>query len=137
MKGKKKTYAQVAFLLALIVGTVLIVKQQRDMPYQKDEGFIFGTVYHVTYQYDKDLNNEIIAELNKVDCEFSMFNKKSTVAAFNNGKKVEASDMFMNVLTLSQDVSKDTNGAFDITVAPLVNAWGFGFNTRRCLISNR
>ena len=50
MKGKKKTYAQVAFLLALIVGTVLIVKQQRDMPYQKDEGFIFGTVYHVTYQ---------------------------------------------------------------------------------------
>ena len=64
MKGKKKTYAQVAFLLALIVGTILIVKQQRDMPYQKDEGFIFGTVYHVTYQYDKDLNNEILAELN-------------------------------------------------------------------------
>lgn len=131
MKGKKKIYAQVAFLLALIVGTILIVKQQRDMPYQKDEGFIFGTVYHVTYQYDKDLNNEIIAELNKVDGEFSMFNKQSTVTAFNNGKKVEASDMFMNVLTLSQDVSKDTYGAFDITVAPLVNAWGFGFKHQK------
>jgi thiamine biosynthesis lipoprotein len=131
MKGKKKTYAQVAFLLALIVGTVLIVKQQRDMPYQKDEGFIFGTVYHATYQYDKDLNNEIIAELNKVDGEFSMFNKLSTVTDFNNGKRIEASDMFMNVLTLSQDVNKDTEGAFDITVAPLVNAWGFGFKNQK------
>lgn len=131
MKGKKKRYAQIAFLLALIVGTVLIVKQQRDMPYQRNEGFIFGTVYHATYQYDKDLNDEILAELNKVDGEFSMFNKKSTVANFNNGRKVEANDMFMDVLTLSQNVNKNTNGAFDITVAPLVNAWGFGFKHQK------
>ena len=70
MKGKKKTYAQVAFLLALIVGTVLIVKQQRDMPYQKDEGFIFGTVYHVTYQYDKDLTMKSLLNLIKLTVNF-------------------------------------------------------------------
>ena len=127
MRKGKKIYIQAAFLLFLIVGTVLIIRQQRDMPYQHNEGFIFGTVYHATYQYDKDLNKEIIAELNKVDNEFSMFNKHSTVTAFNQGKTIEANKMFMQVLTLSQTINKETDDAFDITVAPLVNAWGFGF----------
>ena len=82
------------------------------MPYQKDEGFIFERCITLHINMTKTSNNEIIAELNKVDGEFSMFNKQSTVTAFNNGKKVEASDMFMNALTLSQDVSKDNLWCF-------------------------
>lgn len=35
--------------------------------------------------------------------------------------------MFREVFNLAQEVSKETGGAFDITVAPMVNAWGFGF----------
>ena len=127
MRKGKKTYIKAAFLVFLIIGTIFIIKQQRDMPYQHNEGFIFGTVYHATYQYDKDLNEEIVAELNKVDVTFSMFNKQSTVSAFNRGKRIEADRMFMEVLTLSQTINRETGGAFDITVAPLVNAWGFGF----------
>ena len=127
MRKGKKIYIQAAFLLFLVVGTILIIRQQQDVPYQHNEGFIFGTVYHATYQYDKDLNKEIVTELNKVDEEFSMFNKRSMVTAFNQGRQIEASKMFMEVLTLSQAINKETDGAFDITVAPLVNAWGFGF----------
>lgn len=127
MRKGKKIYIQAVFLLFLVVGTILIIRQQQDMPYQHNEGFIFGTVYHATYQHDKDLNKEIVAELNKVDEEFSMFNKRSMVTAFNQGRQIEASKMFMEVLTLSQEINKETDGAFDITVAPLVNAWGFGF----------
>ena len=135
MRKGKKIYIQAAFLLFLVVGTILIIRQQQDMPYQHNEGFIFGTVYHSTYQHDKDLNKEIVAELNKVDYEFSMFNKQSVVTAFNQGRQIEASKMFMNVLTLSQTINKETDGAFDITVAPLVNAWGFGFKHQ--LLPNR
>ena len=135
MRKGKKIYIQAAFLLFLVVGTILIIRQQQDMPYQHNEGFIFGTVYHTTYQHDKDLNKEIVAELNKVDYEFSMFNKQSVVTAFNQGRQIEASKMFMNVLTLSQTINKETDGAFDITVAPLVNAWGFGFKHQ--LLPNR
>ena len=57
MRKGKKTYIKAAFLVFLIIGTVFVIKQQRDMPYQHNEGFIFGTVYHATYQYDKDLND--------------------------------------------------------------------------------
>jgi len=131
MRKGKKIYLQAAFLLFLIIGTVVIIRQQRDVPYQTNRGFIFGTIYHATYQYDKDLNQEIIAALNRVDEEFSMFNKKSTVTRFNEGKKIVASPMFVNLLQLSQTIHQATNGAFDITVAPLVNAWGFGFKHQR------
>ena len=115
------------FLLLLIVGTVLIIRQQHSMPYQHDEGFIFGTVYSITYQSDDNLKTAIEAELQKVDGEFSMFNEKSTVARINRGEDVSRSAMFQEVFELAQTVNRETDGAFDITVAPLVNAWGFGF----------
>jgi len=124
---KRKLLWQLPFLAFLVVGTILIVRQQRSMPYQHDSGFIFGTVYNITYQSDKNLKAEIEAELAKVDNEFSMFNERSTVARINRGEKVATSAMYQEVLKLAQAVNSDTDGAFDVTVAPLVNAWGFGF----------
>ncbi|MBR6194957.1 MAG: FAD:protein FMN transferase [Prevotella sp.] len=115
------------FLLLLIVGTVLIIRQQRAMPYQHDNGFIFGTVYNITYQCEDNLKTEIEAALQQVDGEFSMFNDTSTVARHNRGEKVSESPMYKEVYKLAQTVHQETDGAFDITVAPLVNAWGFGF----------
>lgn len=126
-KSKKKLWLQVAFLLFLIVGTFAIVRQQNTMPYHHDTGFIFGTIYNVTYQNDKNLKAEIEAELKKVDNSLSAFNEKSIISRINRNEDVEVNDMFAHVFTLAEDISKETGGAFDITVAPLVNAWGFGF----------
>ena len=126
-KQKKRLLWQVPFLLLLIVGTVLIIRQQRSTPYQTDKGFVFGTVYTITYQSNDNLKADIEAELQKVDNEFSMFNEHSTVARINRGEQVSRSPMFNEVYELAQTVNHDTDGAFDITVAPLVNAWGFGF----------
>ena len=96
--------------------------------WQHDEGFVFGTVYNITYQHSENLQTDIEAELMKVDREFSMFNSESTVARINRGDSlVERSAMFQEVYALAMKVNADTQGAFDITVAPLVNAWGFGF----------
>ena len=117
----------VLFLLFLIVGTVLIIRQQRSMPYQHDTGFVFGTVYNITYQSDRNLKTEIEEALQQVDGEFSMFNDTSTVSRINRGEKVSTSTMYKEVYELAQTVHRETDGAFDITVAPLVNAWGFGF----------
>ncbi len=127
MTKKKKVLLQSLFLLFLIIGTIIIVKQQRNTPYQHNTGFIFGTIYNVTYQYDHDINGEILQELNKVDASLSTFNKTSIISQINSGKSPTVDDMFADVFTLAADISKETDGAFDITVAPLVNMWGFGF----------
>ena len=128
---KKRLLWQLPFLTLLIVGTVLIIRQQQSTPYQKNAGLIFGTTYNVTYQYADDLQEEIEAELRKVDDEFSMFNSQSIVARLNNGEKPELTSDFIDIFKLACQVSDDTNGAFDITVAPLVNAWGFGFKNEQ------
>ena len=126
MKNKKLIW-QLPFLTLLVVGTILIIRQQRSMPYQKSSDFIFGTTYHITYQCDSDLTQSIKTELLKVDASLSPFNKESVITAINENKDVSPDEMFKEVFSLAMDISKETDGAFDITVAPLVNAWGFGF----------
>lgn len=127
----KRLLWQIPFLTLLIVGTILIIRQQHSMPYQKCTGLIFGTTYHITYQYDEDLHPELLAKLKEVDATLSMFNEQSTITQINNNKVIKPGQMFLDVFQLAQQVSKDTDGAFDITVAPLVNIWGFGFKKER------
>jgi len=123
----KRLLWQLPFLTLLIVGTILIIRQQHSTPYQRCSGLIFGTTYRVTYQYDQDLKELIVAKMQEVDDALSMFNEQSILSRINQNKPVELNDMFVDVFQLAQQISKDTDGAFDITVAPLVNAWGFGF----------
>lgn len=109
-----------------LLGVCLVSCTQKE--YRQNTNFVFGTIYNITYQSSEDLQQAIEAELMKVDGEFSMFNPESTVARINQGDSaVERSAMFQEVFQLAQTVNKETDGAFDITVAPLVNAWGFGF----------
>jgi len=128
-KKRRQSLLKLGFLAFLVIGTVLIIRHQHDMPYQHDEGMTFGTFYNVTYQWDEDLKAEIEAELKKVDGALSMFNEQSIISKVNRNEQVALNDMFKQVVTLALKISEETDGAFDITVAPLVNAWGFGFKS--------
>ncbi len=124
---KKRLMWQLPFLTLLIVGTIIIIRQQQSMPYQHCSGAIFGTFYNITYQYDSDLQKELVASMQQVDSALSMFNQESIISRINRNEEVTPNAMFLDVYKLAETVSKTTDGAFDITVAPLVNAWGFGF----------
>jgi len=126
-KRKKRLWWQVPLLVFLILGTFYIGYRQHSQPYQKETGFVFGTVYNVTYQHDTSLKEEIEAELKEVDHAMSMFNEESVVSRLNRGEQPELSEIFLDVYQKSCEINKETDGAFDISVAPLVNAWGFGF----------
>ncbi len=114
-------------VLYCFLTVVLMVGCSQRASYRQNQGFVFGTIYNITYESATDWQSEIEAELQKVDNEFSMFNEQSTVARLNRGESVDTSAMFREVYLLAQKVNQDTDGAFDISVAPLVNAWGFGF----------
>lgn len=129
MKITKSSIFRIVFLLFLIVGSIYIIRQQNTMPYQPNTGQIFGTTYHITYQSDKDLHREILQRLQLVDQTFSTFNDESIISKINRNEPVKLNQMFIEVFDLAKTVSKDTHGAFDITVAPLVNVWGFGFKS--------
>ena len=130
-------------LLLLIAGTVYIIKthdqgkQTATTPTagkaweaqetQRGEGSVFGTFYHITYQSGQNLQTGVEATLQEVDKSLSPFNKESVITAINNNTSMDTNTMFTDVFQLAQEVSVATDGAFDITVAPLVNLWGFGF----------
>ena len=128
-----KTALKILFLLLLIGGTAWILIDTNTAPYRKMEGKIFGTFYHITYQSSTDYDADILAQLQAVDASLSAFNPKSIVSQVNRNEPVRVNAMFEQVFKLAMEVSAATDGAFDITVAPLVNLWGFGFSSNDSL----
>ena len=114
------------FLLFLIVGSIIIISENRPT-YRTQQGKIFGTLYTVTYEHNADLQTEIVAAMQAVDNSLSPFNKQSIITAINNNDSIEADTLFCEVFRTAKQIYTESHGAFDPTVAPLVNAWGFGF----------
>lgn len=127
MKLKKR---QIIFLVFLIVGTIYVSmtdnKEVRPKTWKFSER-IFGTIMNVTYIGTEDLYDTIMTCLKNVDNSLSMFNPNSTISRINRGETDTLDAYLKEILPLAHSVSESTDGAFDITVAPLVNAWGFGF----------
>ena len=118
------------FLAFLIIGTIIILSQSKPAKpeYRSAQGLVFGTRYNITYLYNADLKPDIEHTLALVDSALSMFNPQSTISAVNSSASIQVTDtMFLKVYRRAMEISDWTNGAFDITVAPAVNAWGFGF----------
>lgn len=127
MKLKKR---QIAFLIFLIVGTMYIAFNNNETPRQQTRKFterIFGTTMNVTYTSSEELQDTIMACLRGVDASLSMFNPKSTISRINRNETDTLDNHLQHIIPMAQSISEATDGAFDITVAPLVNAWGFGF----------
>ena len=99
-----------------------------NAPFMRLEGTVFHTIYHITYQGDKDYSENINQLFREFDGSLSMFNDTSIITRMNNcDPDVVANSYFKNVFSKAMEISEATEGAFDITVAPLVNLWGFGF----------
>lgn len=115
--------------LVVVVAIVAIgfMMGHKDEPYQRNSGFIFGTSYNITYQCADDHQADIEKVLGEVDASLSPFNDTSIITHVNRNEDVALDNLFLDVFRLAQKINEDTDGAFDITVAPLVNAWGFGF----------
>jgi thiamine biosynthesis lipoprotein len=99
----------------------------------KISGYTQGTTYHITYQDQDstDYQEQLEKLLGEFDQSLSTYIPTSIVSRMNQGMPdVEADDYFKKCFQTAAEVYAATGGAFDITVAPLVNAWGFGFTER-------
>lgn len=124
MKAKKNFL----WLALLILATIWILARHNQRPaYHSITGLVFGTIYNITYQYDGDLKPEIEAELKRFDQSLSPFNDSSVISRINRNEELVADSFFVKCFNRSMEISRETKGAFDITIAPLANAWGFGF----------
>ncbi|MCE7055327.1 FAD:protein FMN transferase [Algoriphagus sp. AGSA1] len=92
-------------------------------------GQTMGTTYNVTYldEENRDLQPAIDSLLHVFNQSLSTYIPDSELSKFNQGDTIDFNLPFLlPVLETSRTVYENTNGAFDPTVGPLVNIWGFG-----------
>ena len=95
-------------------------------------GYAQGTTWHASYYAVDSLvkQNDIDSILLVIDSSLSIYKPYSHISAFNNSRSGALLDgHFRKVVEKSLDTYHQTHGLFDITVLPLVEAWGFGAKT--------
>jgi thiamine biosynthesis lipoprotein len=131
----KQLSSLLIFSITLLFFSSCSQKQQKASGLQKVflEGEIQGSTYHITYldAQGRNFHNEIKAELARFDKSLSVFDSTSVISRINkNDSTVEVDTLFKYVFRIAQEVSEKTNGAFDMTVGPLVKLWGFNNGQR-------
>ena len=120
----------VAVVVAAVLGAAaLIWTRPQPQQWHESTGVVWTTDYHILFLGREDLNDSIQAVLQQVDRSASVYNKASLVAQFNRGTSLVADAILDTLYQASLRVHNETGGAFDPTVMPLVNAWGFGYKS--------
>lgn len=122
------------FVYALLLSMVCeqVVPTAGDIKKIEIAGFAQGTSYHVTYYAPDSLvkKSQVDSILLVIDSSMSLYKPWSCINRFNqSGKGMIIDQHFANVIEKSIEVWKESEGIFDITVQPLVKAWGFGAKT--------
>jgi thiamine biosynthesis lipoprotein len=125
----KKFLIQI-LLLAFFFGLAFIItKAGKRGEYISFVGFAQGTTYRITYESKKGINYQATVDtiLSEIDRSLSIYDTNSILSKFNrNEEGTLADEMFTEVFKKSVEVNRQSNGSFDITVGPVINAMGFG-----------
>jgi FAD:protein FMN transferase len=129
MDNRKKNIIYSALLFIAIVAVWFYRKNQVQEPL-KVEGQTMGTTYHITYfdKHKRNFKTSIDSLLSVVNKSINNYDPTSEVSQFNKSEKGIAISLpyLLPPIQKAQEVFQASNGAFDLTVMPLVNAWGFG-----------
>ena len=128
MKSFNKTSKLIVlFLIATLLIGCNSSSKKEELIYLHDSGEIFHTTFHIKYQYSHSVEEEILEALENFDQSLNPFRENSIIYKVNNNMPVELDSLFIEVFNKSMEVSRKTDGKFDITASPFINAWGFGF----------
>lgn len=133
-QSKFTNQSNTAMRILIAIFVIIISACTKTPTYQKLEGQTMGTSYHITFETPKnvaisDIQHSIDKRLAQINTSMSTYNKNSTISKFNTlpaGQSIEIDTDFIKVLQDSQVIYDKSNHAFDPTVYPLVELWGFG-----------
>lgn len=115
------------FILSVLFISCNSGKKKENYTYFRDSGEIFHTLYHIKYAYGRSLEKEILSELERFEQSLNPFRDNTVITKINSNMPVKPDSLFLDVFNKAMEVSRMTEGKFDITASPLIDAWGFGF----------
>ncbi|MBQ5997477.1 MAG: FAD:protein FMN transferase [Bacteroidales bacterium] len=124
-------YRWMATILLLAAGLLLLAGCRPRPVYVRFSGMALGTTYSIAAQVDRAgaqaWPERVAASLDLLESSLSTFRPSSVISMINSGQSARTDSMFRQVFRAARIVHDASDGFFDITVTPLVNAWGFGF----------
>lgn len=112
--------------VCITLGTLLLTSCDKSN-YVTYSGLAQGTTYKVVVDLPgESLGDRIDDIFAEMDGTFSMFSPESLVSRINRNETDETTPLFDEIFTLAEQVYRHSGGYYDITVKPLVDAWGFG-----------
>ncbi len=111
----------------ILLSVLLLVACNKHADYQTFTGFQQGTTYSIIVgNPPEDCAAKIDNLFSEIDLTFSIFNPASLVSRINRNETDVTTPIFESCFSIAKDVHRDTEGFYDPTVKPLVDAWGFG-----------
>lgn len=116
------------FTFATVLGiSILLCSCTPKKNYIHHSGPIQGTMFNITYASDIDYNKEIDSLLRNFNKSLSNYDPTSVISKINDNSCNRTDSLTHVFFTESEKIWTLTNGVFDISVAPIVNEWGFGW----------
>lgn len=112
----------------ILLAIIVFACHQQKQDYIFIEGFTQGGSFHIKYQPNPDSVSiqDIYKLLNDISASLSIYDSNSIISKINrNDSTVLPDRYFIEVFRESYKIYQQTEGLFDITVAPLVKYWGF------------
>jgi len=130
--------------LSLVVVLMILISSCRESQPTFDNfaGFIQGTTYSIIFEVHGklnaiDLKSDAEKILHNFDMSLSLYVDSSILSKVNRNEDVVADTFFSEVFRKSAEITRLTDGAFDITVGPLVKAWGFGSDAHKKMTDSK
>ena len=117
-------------MILLLTVSLLSCKENKPV-FANFNGFAHGSTYSIVYDNKKNIDpQELRQKVDKIladfDMSLSLYKDSSILSKINRNEDAIPDSFFTEVFKKSVIISQMTDGAFDITVGPLVKAWGFG-----------
>ncbi len=118
---------KILLILHCLSAALLVTGCSPGAEVRQMSGATWGTTYHITYTSARSLTDSVLAQMTMIDSTLSMFRVDSEVSRINaDSLPRPVSTRFRDVFNISRRVNALSGRAFDPTVAPLVDIWGFG-----------
>ncbi|WP_435979477.1 FAD:protein FMN transferase [Psychrobacter sp. DM4] len=133
--GNSYAFNNKAIVITFSIASLLSLSACQQAPeYNYLSGETMGTSYHISYQLPDDtdeseIQTAIDQRLEQINDSMSTYIDNSTISTFNRltaDTPLTIDADFSHVLQISRQVYEQSAGAFDPTVMPLIETWGFG-----------
>jgi FAD:protein FMN transferase len=133
----RRLFPLIVFILSLTVSC-----RNMKTTYDNFGGYAQGSTYNIIFENNgklnaPDLKTETEKILHRFDMSLSLYVDSSILCKVNRNEDVILDSFFTEAFRKSAEISRLTDGAFDITVGPLVKAWGFGPDEHKSITESK